>query len=429
MTQYLRVLRHRDFRYLFAGQSASAVGDQLVIVAVALYITQRTGSATDLGLVLLAQATPFVVLVLFGGVWADRLPRHRLMLAADGARALLHAVLAASILLGGASIVELVVIEALFGTARAFFAPAYSGLLPQTVPDDEFQDARALSATTANLAILIGPALGAGIVLAFGAGWAFAADAATFVLSAALLYPIAPRRRGGGTATRAPARESLMAELHAGWREVRARTWFWATVAAFTGAVLCAYCPWYALAPLISRDHYGGTAVFGVLESVAGGGALVGAVAGLRWRPRRPIALGLAMTVLWPAQSIAFALLAPLAAVLALAFCSGFSFSVFEVWWETALAYEIPPHALSRVSAYDVLGSLGLMPVGFALAGPLAGALGARVVLGAGAAAALAMLVAAIAPRSTRELSLPARSAPSAQQLGHDVPVEAGREA
>src|SRR6202020_2892793 len=104
MSSCLRVLRHRDFKFLFLGQSASAIGDQVVIVALALYVTQRTGSPTDLGLVLAAQSLPLIALVLFGGVWGARLPRHRIMTAADYARALLHGVLAAPVVLGGARV-------------------------------------------------------------------------------------------------------------------------------------------------------------------------------------------------------------------------------------------------------------------------------------------------------------------------------------
>ena len=413
MTSYRRVLRHRDFRFLFLGQSASAIGDQVVIVALALYITQRTGSPTDLGLVLAAQSLPLIGLVLFGGVWADRLPRHRIMTAADYARAVLHGVLAASIVLGGASVAEMIVIEALFGAARAFFQPAYSGLLPQTIPDALVQDARALSSTTENLAILIGPALGAVMVLTVGAGAAFALDAATFLLSAELLRHIRPRARGA-----APQRETVMHELHAGWREVRSRTWVWATIAAFTVAVLCAYAQWYALAPVVSRDLYGSAGVFGVLESVAGAGAVV----------------GLLLTLVWPLQSLAFAAAAPLAVVVVLAFGAGLGFTLFEVWWATALVRHIPPQALSRVSAYDWMGSLALLPLGFAIAGPLAGALGARTVLAVGAAAALVVLVLAMAPRSTRGLALAPRStraltdAGSAEELADDVAVKAGGE-
>jgi MFS family permease len=418
MNSYLRVLRHKDFRYLFLGQSASAVGDQVVIVALALYITERTGSATDLGLVLAAQSLPLIALLLFGGVWADRLARHRMMLAADQARALLHGVLAASILLGGASVVEMMVIEALFGAARAFFQPAYSGLIPQTVPDGLAQDARAMTAITENLAILVGPALGAGLVLTVGAGAAFALDAATFLLSAELLRHVRPRARG-----ETPQRESVIHELRVGWREVRRRPWVFATIAAFTVAVLSAYTQWYALAPLIVRNAYGSAGLFGVVESVAGGGAVLGALIALRWRPRRPLVAGLLLTLFWPLMDVSLALGSPLAVLLGLAFMSGLGFTLFGVWWETALVRNIPPHALSRVSAYDWMGSLALMPLGFAIAGPLAAALGPRVVLGTGAAVAFVVLALALTPRSTRALK------GSAEQLADDVPVEAAGEA
>jgi predicted MFS family arabinose efflux permease len=402
MTKYLGVLRHRDFRYLFLGQSASAVGDQVVIVALALYITQRTGSATDLGVVLAAQALPLIALILLGGVWADRMARQRIMIAADVARASLHGVLAVLILTGGATVAEMIVIEALFGAARAFFQPAYTGLLPQTIAEDHAQEARALSSTTANLAILVGPALGTGLVVWLGAGEAFAFDAATFVLSAVLLARVRGRLRAGADA--GPARGSVLYDLLAGWREVASRPWVWVTISAFTGAVLCAYAQWYALAPIVARDVYGSASRFGVLESVAGGGAVIGALVGISWRPARPMVVGLVLTLFWPLQSIAFALAGPFAAVIALAFLAGLGFSLFEVWWETALVRHIPPHALSRVSAYDWMGSLALLPVGFAVAGPLAAALGARTVLGVGAAAAFVMLALALLPRSTRAL-------------------------
>src|SRR5436190_6466004 len=248
MSSYLRVLRHRDFRYLFLGQSASAIGDQVVIVALALYITQRTASPSDLGLVLAAQSIPLVALILFGGVWADRLPRHQIMVVTDLIRCALHGFLAILILTGGASLAEMVVIEALFGAARAFFQPAYTGLMPQTIPEHLNQEARALSETTANLAVLVGPALGAALVLGFGAGEAFVFDAVTFAVSALLLSRVRPRIRGA----KAPSyREPVLHELRSGWREVRSRPWVWVTIVAFTGAVLTCYAQYYALAPAV----------------------------------------------------------------------------------------------------------------------------------------------------------------------------------
>ena len=127
MTSYLRVLRHPNFRYLFLGQSASVIGDRVVVVAIALFVTQRTGSATDLGLVLGSQELPLVALLLFGGVWADRLPRHRIMISADVVRATLHATLAVLIFTGEVRIWQLCVIEALFGPRWLSFSPHTPG--------------------------------------------------------------------------------------------------------------------------------------------------------------------------------------------------------------------------------------------------------------------------------------------------------------
>jgi MFS family permease len=406
MSSYLRVLRHPDFRYLFVSQAASSVGDQVVIVALALYITQRTGSATDLGLVLAAQTLSLVALLLFGGVWADRLARNRIMVYADLVRAALHGLLAVLILAGGASVPAMIAIEFCFGGAHAFFQPAYTGLMTQITPEYEIQDARALTELSNNAAFLIGPALGAALVLGIGAGEAFALDALTFVFSAALMVRVRPRLRGD-----APEPAPVLHELRAGYREVSSRPWVWVTIAAFTGAVLTVYAQWYALAPLIARNVYGSVGLFGVIESVAGAGAVIGALLALAWRPRRPLLVGLAMILAWPIQDIVFALGAPLAAVLVCALATGFGWSMMGVFWETSLAHHIPPHALSRVSSYDWMGSLALLPAGFAIAGPLAAAFGARTVLGVGSAIGLLLLLIALAPRSTRELG----GAPSAE--------------
>ena len=201
MSSYLGVLRHQNFRYLFLGQAASAIGDRAVVVVIALFVTQTTGSASDLGLILGCQSLALVGLLLFGGVWADRLPRHRIMIAADIARAALHATLAVLIFSGGVQVWEIALIEGLFGAAQAFFQPAYTGLIPQTVPEEEILQANALTEWMSNLAFLIGPALATVLVLGVGAGEAVAFDAITFVFSAVMLrgsIPVrveTPRRR------------------------------------------------------------------------------------------------------------------------------------------------------------------------------------------------------------------------------------------
>ncbi len=392
------VLRARDFRNLLLGQAASTIGDRIVFVALALYVTD-IGSATDVGIVLAAATFPLVAFLLIGGVWADRLPRHRVMIVTDLIRFGLHALLAALIFAGTVEIWHLVVIEALFGTAEAFFRPAYTGLVPQTVPEAMIQDAKAAGSTVETVAEFAGPALATALVLGLGAGWAFALDALTFLVSAALLTRVRPRSRG-----EAVARRTLLADLREGYREVRSRAWIWATVAVFALALMLSFGPWTTLGPTIAEDEYGSTGVFGLLAAAMGAGTVVGALIGFRWRPLHPMRVGFAWVVTWPTVTALFALGTPLLALFPLFAASGVGLALFGIWWETALAERVPPHTLSRVSAYDWMGSLALLPVGYLLAGPLGDALGAGVVLGAGSMLAVLVLAAGMAVRENWSL-------------------------
>jgi MFS family permease len=375
------VLRHRDFRLLWLGQAASTLGDRLIVVALALYVTE-IGSPTDVGLVLAAHSTPFILLLLIGGVWADRLPRHRLMVATDLIRFALHALLAVLIFSGEVAIWQIALIEALFGATMAFFRPAYTGLLPQTVPEEDIQAAQALTGITSTISQFVGPAIATALVLGLGAGWAFALDALTFLVSAAFLIRITPRARGE-QAERAP----MMRELVEGWRAVRERAWVWTIISAASLIVLMVVGPLTTLGPSVAEEHYGEAGVYGLLMAAFGGGTLLGSLMAIRWRPRYPLRVGQMFVAMYSASVIAFGAGAPIVLAIAAFVVGGAGVGVFMVFWETALAEHIPPHLLSRVGAYDWLGSYALVPVAYLLAGPLGESLGAPEVLLAGAAA------------------------------------------
>ena len=127
------VLRYREFRLLFAGQLVSLFGDGLFAVALSFAVLEETHSRSGLGIVLAAGSLPLVAFVLVGGVWADRLSRRRVMLGADGARMVIQAVLAALVLSGNASLGSFIVLYGLYGLAMAFFSPASTGLIPETL--------------------------------------------------------------------------------------------------------------------------------------------------------------------------------------------------------------------------------------------------------------------------------------------------------
>ena len=165
--------------------------------------------------------------------------------------------------------------------------------------------------------------------------------------------------------------------------------------------------------------------MFGVLEAIGGAGAVLGAVVALRWRPAHPMRVGMLLVLAWPIEAGALALHAPLGFVVLWSFASGFGFSLLMIWWETALARHIPAGALSRVSAWDWMGSLALLPLGYLAAGLLANAFGAPTVLGVGSAIGLVLLLIGLLPRSVRELG----GESSAEQLASKLDIEAGREA
>ncbi len=407
-----RVLGHRDFRFLWLAQSASVIGDHIVLVALALYVVSLTGSATDLGLVLAAQALPLVTLLLFGGVWADRLPRHRVMIATDLVRFALHALLAVLIFSGSVQIWELIVIEMLFGAAEAFFRPAANGLLPQTVPEPDIQQATAITTMSNNVAEFAGPALATVLVLGAGAGWAFALDAATFVVSALLLTRVHPRERGIAPAAETAARASVWDEIREGFREVRAHAWVWATLASFCMALFCGLAPWFVLGPLVAREQYGHIGVYGVAEAALGFGTILGSLLGIGWRPRFPMRMAMLAILLWPLAAILFAAGVTLFAVVPATIIGGGGIALFDVWWLTALAERMPPEKLSRVTSYDWMVSLGLLPLGYAIAGPLAGSLGAVNVLLGGLVLAIVAFALGLLPRETRGLQRLGRAEP-----------------
>lgn len=399
MRQLPRLWAHRDFRWLFLSQTISTTGDRIVLVALALLVTERTGSTADLGLVLGAYTVANVGFLLLGGVWADRLPRHRLMIATDLVRGSLHALLAVLVLTDAIEIWELVAIEALFGAAEAFFRPAYSGLVPQTVPEELIQEANALNNLTQTIAEFAGPALATALVLTVGTGWAFAVDAGTFLLSALLLTCVRPRERGEPR-----QRSTLGRELRDGFREVRDRTWVWVTIAVFSFQNVCAFACYVVLGPSVADERWGDPALYGWLAASVGLGTAVGSLVALRWRPRRPLVVGIVLSAPFGLMLAAYAVGIPLALGLVLGACTGVGIALFGVWWQTALAQQIPPAALSRVTSYDWMGSLALLPVGYVLVGLLAERFDPAGVMAVGGLLAAATLLLALLPRDTREL-------------------------
>jgi MFS family permease len=376
----LGALRERDFRLLWLGQATSAFGSGLVPVALASAVVDLTASASALGVVIAAGLVARVVFLLVGGVVADRLPRQRVMLAADLIRTGTQGIVALLLLSGHARVWHLVVLFALFGAADAFFSPASTGLVPQTVSASRLQQANALMSLSRSSAWVVGPALAGLLVAGPGSGWAFAFDAATFAVSSVSLALLRPPPGTGRM-----ARRSMPAEIRGGWLEVRNRPWVLVTIARFSVTNL-AIAPVFVLGPFVAQDALGGAAAWGLIATCSGIGAILGDAAALRFRPRRPLVAGGLVVSLWALEPAFLARPFPTAAI-AVAAAAGFAgMSFSNALWFTALQERIPREALSRVSSVDWLGSLVFQQAGYVVAGPLAAAIGTSATLLATAA-------------------------------------------
>jgi MFS family permease len=400
----LGALQEPQFRLLWLGRTASSVGDSLIPVALAFAVIGETGSATDLGLVMASYMAARAVLVIAGGVWADRLPRRLVMLAADLVRALSQGILAFLLISGEAEIWQLAVAGAVSGGAHAFFGPASTAVVPDTVSRERLQEANALLSVTGNGAELFGPALSGVLVAAVGPGWVIAIDAASFAVSAVFLLFL----RVGETPP--PTHRPFLREVVDGLREIAARRWLSVSLATFAigNVTIAAY---FVLGPLIAERELDGARDWGLVLTGGAAGGVVGSLAALRLRPRRPLLFGFALLLVQP---VALLTLVPPLPTLGLAVGAAIGFgsvSMFNVVWETNLQAHIPRHALSRVSSIDWMVSLIFMPLGYTVVGPLSDAIGleATLVLAAGLSAA-ATLIALLEPglRSLRRWPSPA---------------------
>jgi len=411
----LAALGEPEFRKLFLGQAISVVGVMFTVVALPFAVLEIGGSATDIGIVEAAYIIPLTVFLLFGGVWADRLPRQRVMLAADFGRTALQLTTAVLLISGVAQVWHLALLQVGMGLCEAFFRPSYTGLVPEVVSGSRLQQANALQGLVMSGAITLGATIAGLLVAAVGPGWAIGIDGLSYLVSAWFLWRLRPGAfRGVTTAFVASSGRGLAGEeaaageagvssggsfigdLAAGWREFTSHTWLWAMVAGVSVFLFAVDGPIQVLGPIIARDVYDGARTWGLTSAAMGIGQIAGGLLSLRWRPRRPlfvIAAGLGVT----AFPVAFlALEVPVGMLYASLAAMGVVWGLYDPFWTTCMQREVAPEMISRVASYDYLGSLAFYPAGLALAGPLADAFGVPTVLWGGAAAALGVAVALV---------------------------------
>jgi MFS family permease len=381
-------------------QLASSVGDFMVLAALPFAIFSIGGSVGQVGLALAGQAVVLALLMLFGGAISDRHNRRMVAITADLLRFVSQGTVAVLLISGEAQLWQLICAQAVLGGGTAFFLPAMNGLVPQAVRAEQLQTANALRGMATSGAGVLGPAIAAVALATAGPGWAFAADAASFLLSAVLLAGL----RTPASKVPAVAGRSLLSDLAEGWSEFRRRTWIWVVVLEFALLNALVFAPFFVFGPTLAAQSLGGPGAWAEILAAMGAGELLGGLVALAWKPSRPLLVATTAIALWTAPLLLLATLAPLGLVATGAAAAGASLALFGALWETTLQARVPAEMRSRLSSYDLLGSFGLLPIGYMLGALVQNGVGAETGLIAAAGVIVIATFAVVAVPSVRRL-------------------------
>ena len=390
-----------QYRLLFTGQVLSILGDRVTGVVLPFAVLAVGGDVGDVAIVSAAQFLPFALLALPAGVWADRYNRKLILIGSDVARFVIQLTAGILLVTGSAEVTHLAVLAAVYGAADAFFAPAFTGLLPGTVAPVNLQPANALRGLSYSTGSIVGPVLG-GLLVAFagGPGGALLFDAATFAVSIACLIPLRPRMVADVLHDEDPkaSTDHFFTSLKEGWSEVRSRSWVTAFLGGMASYHVIVLPAIFVLGPVLAADEMDGAKSWAIITAGFGVGCVVGDLLLLRWKPRFALRVASLMLIGASCQAAFIGSGFGVWAIAGLEVLAGICVTGTFTLWETSLQEHIPDRALSRVSSYDYLTSAGLIPVGNLLIGGFSAAVGVRealfamTILGVTAAAVIASL-------------------------------------
>ncbi|KOV26259.1 hypothetical protein ADK60_21280, partial [Streptomyces sp. XY431] len=402
------VLGERDFRWFFVGYATSLVGSSMAPVAVAFAVLGDGGGGTELGWVMAARILPIVLVMLFGGVVADRLGSRRVMLAAEVLRCAVQGAFAVLLLTGHARLWVMVALVAVWGLGEGVFLPSLGALVPTLVRrEEQLPDANTLLGLARSVSTVAGPALAGVITAGYGPGAVLVIDAVTYGVGALALarLSVAPpgeRERAGAKAGAGDREDSMPADLRNGWSAFRSRRWLWVTTVQMGLFNLLVWAPFLVLGPLTAQRELGGARAWGLVMGVYGVGAVLGGLLMLGRRPGRPLAVATVATLGWALPSASLAAGLPLGWTVAAALVAGSGSAVCGSLYESTLQRWVPAEVLARVTAFGGLGAFVLGPLGLAAAGPLADRVGVAAVLAFGAGWQLLAAAAVLAVRAVR---------------------------
>ncbi|TDB84287.1 MFS transporter [Actinomadura sp. KC216] len=344
----------RNFTLYFGARTISLLGDAMMPVASALAIGEVYGIA-GVGYVLGLWTASAVLVMLFGGVVADRIGARRVMIGADAVRVVTQGLVAVAFLDGAPPYALLLATAFLSGTAAGMFEPGVGGMVPLVARDP--QRANATLKIAEAITHLTGPALAGVLIVAAGPVVVYTVDAATFLVSGVFLLLTR-------VSVAKPAPSNVLGDLRRGWDEFRARSWMWSVILVWVFWGVLVIGPSVPLASQVIGDDYGW------VMAALGLGTILGGLVAIRLRPRRPLAAGAVAVSAYVPVPLTVALGLPLPLLMAGHLLGGCALAFWSVMWSTSVQTRVAPDVLNRVNAYQIAGSVAGMAAGQALAGP-----------------------------------------------------------
>ena len=405
VSRMFSVLTDKDFRWFSAGYLTSKLGSAMAPIAIAFAVLHTGVGAGGLGWVMAARIVPLVLLLLFGGVWSDRLGGRKVMIASDLLRCAAQAAFAVLLLTGHATVATMVVVSVFSGIGEGVFNPSLQALVPRLIPADRRHDANALLNVAMSSAGVAGPALG-GLIAALAPGAAGPAtvlffDAASYAVSIAVLFRLrhVPQPEPGESS-------SLIRDLREGWQEFRSRAWLWTTTVQLALFNALVWAPYLVLGPVVAEHRLGGAGAWGLVVAANSAGSILGGLALLGRKPRRPFLLSVLALFGYVLTPALLASSLPLPWVCAAAAGTGIGGSVGGTLANTVMQRRVPIEMMGRLSAYQMVVAFGLGPIGLVVAGPLASAFGMSAFFTFGAVLQFTTVLAILALPSVRRLDL-----------------------
>lgn len=368
---------HPQFLRVWAGQAGGAIGDQMMPVALSLYVLHKGGGAAEVGLVLAGRAVALVICLLIGGIIADRMRRTRILIGADCYRSVL--LLATALLLDHIPLGAFPLVTALVGAGEALSRPASRSLVPELLPNALLERGNALVSAAQRSSAVLGAMLGVTAIVLIGVRPALLLTSAVFALGALAVLRVPDTDPSPGP------RAAVLGEAAAGLRAIRARPWVMAVMGTVCLHLFAGSATALTLLPVVARQEFGGDFAYGAVLVAMGVGALPAIALAARWRPKARGAASMLALVGYALVPLSLVVPFPLPVVIVCFALGGFVVELYFVYWISALQRTFPRELLGKVFALDQLSAYALLPVGYVLVGPLVSLFGVSWTLGGGA--------------------------------------------